>query len=106
MYECATDYGCNFDNLTIYNTAGVFDKQTQYFVGTYCGTYVPHSMTFKNSVMMIFQTDNYLGKNGFEIQYAVKSKINIWFPNLLNDFFHASECSWHPHKSENTHECA
>lgn len=77
MYECATDYGCTFDNLTIYNTAGVFDKQTQHFVGTYCGTDVPHSMTFKNSVMMIFQTDDYIGKNGFDIQYAVKSKINI-----------------------------
>ncbi|XP_029345465.1 cubilin isoform X2 [Acyrthosiphon pisum] len=70
-FELEADHRCRYDSLTIYSTADVFDNPTRHFVGTYCGTNVPHSMTFQESVMMIFQTDEYFTKNGFEIQYSV-----------------------------------
>jgi len=88
FYECA-DEGCLYDRLTIYNNVGVFENQSQHFVGMYCGTKIPHSMTFKDSVMMIFQTDNYYADNGFEIIYAVTSKKNYFIFEFQNCSFHA-----------------
>jgi len=75
FYECA-DAKCRYDNLTIYeyNNADMFDNQTKHFVGTYCGTNVPHPMTLKDNVMIIFKTDFLYTYSGFEIQYAVESK--------------------------------
>lgn len=73
FYECA-DVDCRYDSLTIYSTtADVSDNQTKHLVGTYCGTNVPLPMTFKDSVMMIFKTDDVYTFSGFEIQYAVQS---------------------------------
>lgn len=66
----------------------MFDAQTNDLVGTYCGTNVPHPMTFKDSVIMIFKTDYYFTDNGFEIQYAVKSKKT----DIIFDFQNCSLC--------------
>lgn len=77
FYECA-ESRCLYDNLTIYNKAGVFDDQTKHFVGSYCGNNVPRPMTFMDSVMMILKTDYFYTFTGFEIQYAIQSKkINL-----------------------------
>lgn len=71
FYECAEDQGCRFDNLTIYSTAGEVDNLPEHFVGSYCGTNIPHLRTFMDDVTMIFKTDFGDTFNGFEIQYYV-----------------------------------
>lgn len=72
---CA-DYECRYDSIKIYkNAAGVSVDQTKNLVGTYCGKNVPYTMTFSDSVSIIFETDDSGGpENGFVIQYEVESK--------------------------------
>jgi len=85
FYECAADNGCRYDSLTIYNTASLSDNHTGDFVGTYCGTNVPHSMTFMDGFTMIFKTDAEGAYHGFEIQYqAVQSKKTNLIFNLYS----------------------
>jgi len=60
---------CQYDNLTIYDKIGTFDELSKHVIGTYCGDNTPNSFTFMNSVMLIFMSDNSVGKKGFEIHY-------------------------------------
>ncbi|XP_029345463.1 cubilin isoform X3 [Acyrthosiphon pisum] len=79
------DHECRYDSLTIYNTAGELDNHTGHFVGKYCGTNVPHPMTFMDSFTMIFKTDVEDGYNGFEIQYHAVQRCGgeITIPGII-----------------------
>ncbi|XP_022177373.1 cubilin-like [Myzus persicae] len=63
---------CRYDNLTIYDKIGAFDDKSKHIIGTYCGDHAPSTFTFVNSVMIIFMSDNSVGKKGFEIHYELQ----------------------------------
>lgn len=65
---------CRYDNLTIYDKIGAFDDQSKHVIGTYCGDHVPKTFTFVNSIMLIFVSDESIGKKGFEINYEFQGK--------------------------------
>ncbi|CAI6368736.1 unnamed protein product [Macrosiphum euphorbiae] len=107
-FQLEADHGCRYDSLTIYNTASLSDNHTGDFVGTYCGTNVPHSMTFMDGFTMIFKTDAEGAYHGFEIQYQAVQRCGgeiaipgiIKYPTTINplsgtyEYPDNANCSW------------
>lgn len=83
LYDFSLDNDCNYDNLTVYERnmyGNIYSTNT--FIGTYCGEHAPQSLTLRNEVIIIFQTDLSFRQKGFEIHYEIDGNI-IEIDNIL-----------------------
>ena len=62
---------CMYDNLTIYKLIDWMIPKTFEKHGVYCGTKSPEKLRFKEKASIVFRTDRWIEKKGFQLEYSV-----------------------------------
>lgn len=63
--------GCVYDNLTVYRTPDWWMSGASELVGTYCTEGSLRHLRYKNSIQLIFRTDQWLERRGFHFRYSL-----------------------------------
>lgn len=101
---------CIYDNVTLYRNInhGISYQNNFNKIGTYCGTKNPGSFRYKEPISVIFETDKWIERKGFQIQYnldtcggVVKNSTVISSPKNLRsnllfawDYLGTLNCVW------------
>ncbi|KAG5668318.1 hypothetical protein PVAND_016262 [Polypedilum vanderplanki] len=62
---------CFYDNVTIYKFLDYHSPVQNQKVGTYCGNKNPGNFRYKAKIVMIFVTDRWVEKPGFQLEYSL-----------------------------------
>lgn len=62
---------CIYDNVTIYKQSEYMYPKSQEKIGTFCGTKSPGKYRHKNKMTIIFITDRWVERKGFQIEYKL-----------------------------------
>lgn len=98
-----TSRGCNYDNLTIYRHREYWTPETMELMGTYCYRDSLSFLRYKNKINLIFSTDMWLERKGFNLKYHldscggdVKNTTYIEVPRnpVTNSYHNNLVCLW------------
>ena len=102
-----TSIKCTFDNVTIYKSldflASVIKEPTEK-VGTYCGAKSPAKLRYKDAIAVVFQTDRWVERKGFQFEYKLENcgaiitnSTMITSPTIVSStttYLGSMECIW------------
>lgn len=62
---------CMYDNITIYKLIDWMIPATYEKHGVYCGMKAPEKLRFKQKAVIVFRSDRWIEKRGFQLEYSV-----------------------------------
>lgn len=88
IYHYAGFQDCRYDNVTLYRNLGRGRQSrilptSMIFSSTHCGQDSPPAGWTPNSLSIVFQTDNWIERRGFRMNYEFESKYSSIYRTLL-----------------------